>query len=117
MPISILEDTIVGVLENLGIVPYALVAPHDAVTPCVVYQQITSFPLRSHEGYVADRSRWQLSCYANERTEVLDLAETVKAAFDLNQTDFELSTKESEIETVDDASKLYRKILDFDIWK
>lgn len=113
----ILENTIVGVLENVGVTPYPLVAPHDAITPCVVYQQISTFPLRTHEGYVADRSRWQFSCYANERNEVLDLAESVKAAFDLNQIDFELSTKESEIETVDDVSKLYRKILDFDIWK
>jgi len=114
---SILENTIVTLLENLDITPYPLVAPHDAVTPCVVYQQVSTFPLRSHEGYVADRSRWQLSCYAYERSEVLSLADTVRAAFDLNQTDFELSTKESEIETVDDGSKLYRKILDFQIWK
>ena len=115
----ILENTIVTLLENLDITPYALVAPHDAVTPCVVYQQITTFPLRSHEGYVADRSRWQLSCYAHDRTEVLDLAEQVRAAFDLNQTDFELSTKESEIETVDSSTdaRLYRKILDFNIWR
>lgn len=116
MPISILEDVIVGILENLDIVPYPLLAPHDAVTPCVVYQQIATFPLRSHEGYVISRSRWQLSCYAHERTEVLDLANTVRAAFDLNQIDFELSTAESEIETVDDTG-LYRKILDFQIWK
>jgi len=117
VPIGAVETTIVTLLENLQIVPYALVAPHDAVTPCVVYQQISTFPIRTHEGYVADRSRWQLSCYANERTEVLDLAEQVRAAFDLNRIDFELSTKESEIETVDDDTKLYRKILDFQIWR
>lgn len=116
MPISILEDTIVGLLENLDITPYPLVAPYDAVTPCVVYQQITTSPLRSHEGYVMGRSRWQLSCYAHERNEVLDLADTVRAAFDLNQIDFELATAESEIETVDQTG-LYRKILDFNIWK
>ena len=116
MPISILEDVIVGVLENAGVIPYPLVAPHDAVTPCVVYQQVSTFPLRSHEGYVMGRSRWQMSCYAHERNEVLNLADTVRAAFDLNQIDFELSTAESEIETVDDTG-LYRKILDFQIWK
>lgn len=111
-----LENTIVSILENVDIVPYPLVAPHDAVTPCVVYQQITTFPLRSHEGYVSDRSRWQMSCYAHERDEVLNLADTVRAAFDLNQIDFELATAESEIETVDQTG-LYRKILDFNIWK
>lgn len=113
----ILENTIVTLLENLDITPYPLVAPHDAVTPCVVYQQITTNPLRTHEGYVADRSRWQLSCYAHERTEVLTLADSVRAAFDLNQIDFELSTAESEIETVDPDTGLYRKILDFNIWR
>ena len=112
-----LEDVIVGILENLQITPYPLVAPHDAVTPCAVYQQISTFPLRTHEGYVADRSRWQLSCYAHDRDEVIDLAAQVKAAFDINQTDFELSTAEGEIETVDDESGLFRKILDFQIWK
>lgn len=116
MPISILEDTIAGILENVDIVPYPIVAPHDAVTPCVVYQRVSTFPLRSHDGYVIGRSRWQLSCYAHDRDEVLNLADTVRAAFDLNIIDFELATAESEIETVDD-SELYRKILEFQIWK
>jgi hypothetical protein len=111
-----IEDTIVAVLVNIGVAPYPLVAPHDAVTPCVVYQQISTFPIRSHEGYVADRARWQLSCYAHERNEVLDLAAQVRAAFDLNRIDFELSTLESEIETVDDTG-LFRKILDFNVWR
>ena len=91
------ENIIVSILENIGVAPYALVAPHDAITPCVVYQQIFTFPLRTHEGYVADRSRWQLSCYAHEWNEVKELAAQVRAAFDLNQTDFELSTLETEI--------------------
>ena len=113
----ILEDTIVSVLENVGVIPYPLVAPHDPVTPCVVYQRITHPPFRTHEGNAADRGLWQFSCYAHERNEVLDLAETVRAAFDLNQIDFELATMESEIETIDADSQLYRKILDFNIWK
>ena len=111
------ENTIVTILENLNVVPYPLVAPHDPVTPCVVYQRITRPPFRTHDGNAADRGLWQFSCYAHERNEVLDLADTVRAAFDLNQIDFELSTAESEIETVDPDSGLYRKILDFQIWK
>lgn len=111
-----LEDTIVRILENVGIVPYPLVAPHDAETPLVVYQQVSTFPLRAHEGYVIGRSRWQLSCYAHDRSEVLELADTVRAAFDLNQIDFELATAESEIETVDADSGLFRKILEFQFW-
>lgn len=111
------EATIVSLLSNIGVSAYPLVAPHDAITPCVVYQKIFINPLRTHEGYVADRSRWQLACWAYTYDESVALAEQVRAAFDLNQIEFELSTREGEIDLPDPDTNLYRRILDFQIWK
>jgi len=113
----VIEDTIVAMLDSAGITNYPLVPPHDAPTPCVVYQKISMMDMRSHEGYVAERGRWQFSCYAYTYPESKDLAETVKALFDLNQIDFELATREGEIDTPDPDTGLFRKILDFFIWK
>ena len=83
----------------------------------MVYQKISINPIRTHGGYAADRARWQLACWAYTYDESLALAEQVRAAFDLNTTDFELATREAELDLPDPDTNLYRRILDFNIWK
>lgn len=109
------EQTIVALINNIGVQAYPLVAPHDAPAPFVVYQKIVTNPLRTHSGIAQNRGRWQLACWAYTYEESTALAESVRAAFDLNRVDFELSTREMEIDLPDPDTNLFRRVLDFDI--
>ena len=112
------EDTITTLLSSIGIESFPLVAPHDQAAPFVVYQEIPSnLNIITHDGYVAERSRWQMACWAYTYGESSALAEQVRAAFDLNTTDFEFAKKENKFDFPDPDTNLYRKILEFYIWK
>jgi len=112
-----IRTAIDSTLTNADIPAYWMIVPHDPVTPCVVYQEISITPIRSHEGNAADRQRWQLSCWAYSADETELLAATVKSLFDLNQTEFEIATVESELDFPDVDRELFRKILEFQFWR
>ena len=112
-----IRTAIDSTLTNADIPAYWMIAPHDAVTPCVVYQQISTSPMRAHTGNVADRQRWQLSCWAHSADETELLATTVKGLLDLNQSEFEIATVEAELDFPDADRELFRKILEFQFWK
>ena len=112
-----IEEMIATLLDSATIENYPHPAPHDAPTPNVTYQQISPANIRTHEGYVANRERWQLNCWAHDPNEKRTLFNTVKALFDLNQTDFELAYAENELDLPDADTGLYRKVLEVLIWK
>lgn len=111
-----IEETVVTTLQGMGANVYPLVAPEDAPYPFIVYQRVSTLPIRSHAGNVMDRPRYQISVWSNSYEQVVDVAENIKQALDLNQADFKLATRESEIESTDAEPGLYRKVLDFFIW-
>jgi hypothetical protein len=112
------EDTIRTILSNNSIEWYPLVAPHDADAPFVVYQEIPSnLNLRTHQGDVAQRSRWQLACWAYTYDEAKQLADSVKSLFHLNLINFKFAAVERKFDLPDPDSELSRKILEVFLWE
>lgn len=112
------EDTIRAMLTDNSIDWYPLVAPHDAPAPFVVYQEVPSnMNLRTHVGDVANRSRWQLSCWAYTYDEAKALASTLQSLFHLNVTNFEFAAVERRLDLPDPDSELSRKILEVFLWE
>jgi hypothetical protein len=112
-----IEDKIPYLLTNAQVTNYPHPAPHEATFPNVTYFFVNPMNIRSHEGYVVNRERWQLNCWAYDRTEARDLFRLVKGVFDLNKDDFEISYVENEIDLPDAETGLFRKILEVVIMK
>ena len=112
-----IRETVVTVLETAGLTGYPGSVPAKVGTyPCVVYQIISNKKIRTHAGNVGERPRVQLSCYGKTLATCVATAETVKAAMDLNQTNFELATLENEQDAKEVEPGIHRVILEFFIW-
>jgi hypothetical protein len=111
-----METILKTVLKTTNYPVYALSVPADGIYPCIVYQRISTFPMRSHSGNYMERPRFQISCWGNSYAEAKTVSEAVKTALDLNQVNFKLATKENELDDKEVETILYRKILDFYIW-
>jgi hypothetical protein len=111
-----METTLVTLLRTLGYPVYALSVPTDGTYPCIAFQRVSTLPIRSHQGNEMERPRFQISCWGNTYAVAKTISEAVKTALDLNQTNFELATKENELDDLETETKLYRKILDFYVW-
>lgn len=110
------EAQAVAALTAAGITAYPMKAPTGASPPFVVYQRISTDPLRSHDGTQMEQTRLQVTCWAEKYNQALSTAETVKQALDLNQLHFKISTKAGEFDMVEPEVNLYRRVLDFLIW-
>jgi hypothetical protein len=111
-----IENDVDTVLSGLGTV-YPLSMPdQNASLPCTVYQFISAAPFRSHSSKILSRRRLQISCWATTYAAAITLSESVKAAFDLNQTNFKLATHEDERDGKEVETGLSRKILQFYVW-
>lgn len=112
-----IQDTVKSKLAGIG-TTYPLAMPQQSASlPCTVYQFITARPQRYHGGNSFLRHRLQVSCWANTYAAAVDLANLVIAAFDLNTTDFELSTHEDTRDDKEVETGLSRQILQFDVWE
>lgn len=104
---------VVQVLKDNSIQVYPLVMPRaDVVLPCVVYQLITSKQFRHMRGNGLIRPTYQLSVWGKTYVESSELAETIKALFDLDQELYELSYFENDSDFPVDESELYRVVLE-----
>lgn len=112
-----MEATLKTVLDTTNYPVYALSIPTNGALPCIVYQRISTYQIRSHSGNEMERPRFQISCWANTYSGAKTVAEAVKTALDLNQTNFKLATKEDELDDKEVETNLYRKILDFYVWE
>ena len=110
------QATLVSLLQGAGLTVYPLTVPQNGTYPNVVYQRVSNMQVRTHSGVALERPRVQLSCWAKTYAECVATAQTVKAALDLNQTDFKLATKENELDAQEVETGLYRIILDFYVW-
>lgn len=111
-----METILKTVLDSTNYPVYALAVPTNGTYPCIVYQRISTFQMRSHSGNELERPRFQISCWANSYAEAKTVSEAVKTALDLNQVNFKLATKENELDDKEIETNLYRKILDFFVW-
>jgi hypothetical protein len=111
-----METTLKTVLDATGYPVYALSIPADGNYPCIVYQMISNLNIRSHAGNEMEKARFQISCWGKTYGEAVTLSEAVETVLDLNQINFELATKENELDDKEVETNLYRKILDFYVW-
>jgi hypothetical protein len=112
-----IQETLVSVLTGAGLTVYPLSVPTGGSYPNVVYQTISNRQIRSHAGVEMERPRMQISCWAKTYAACVTTAQAVKNALDLNQADFNLATKENEIDIKEVESGLYRTVLDYFIWQ
>ena len=101
----------------VGVTIYPLTVPAGSSYPCATYQRISSNPIRSHAGNVMNKARYQISTYGESYSDCVALANTIVALLDLNQTDFELVTKENEFDVKEPESGNYSTKIDFLIWE
>lgn len=111
-----METILKTVLDTTSYPVYTLSIPSNGTIPCIVYQRISTLPMRSHSGNYMERPRFQISCWGTTYAQAKTVSEAVKTALDLNQTNFELATKENEFDEKEVETNLYRKVLDFFIW-
>lgn len=96
---------------------YPLSMPKQGATlPGGCYQFISETNMRHHGGQDLVRRRLQVSCWANTYAAAVTLADSVKAALNLNQTNIELITAESISDFKDVEANLYRRIVEFYVW-
>lgn len=114
---TLLEEDIVSLLTTSpALTAYALSVPENGTYPCVVYQRISTNPLRTMSGNGLEKTRFQLTCWGKTLDSSLQTAKTVKTKFDLNQTNFVLATRENEFTAKEIESGLYSTVLDIFIW-
>ena len=112
-----MEEILKPLLKTLGYPVYADSVPTDGSYPCIVFQRITTYQYRSHTGNEMERPRFQISCWSKTPTEAKTLSESVKSLLDLNVTNFKLATKENELDDKEMETGLYRKLLEFYVYK
>ena len=110
------ETDLVTLLQAQGLTLYPGSIPVNGAYPCVVYQRISTPQVRSHQAVELEYPRFQLSCWAKTYKASIQTAETVKNVLDLNQTNFELATRESEFDLQDEEATLYRRVLEYFLW-
>lgn len=110
------EDVHALLTASPALTAYPLSVPTNGTFPCVVYQRISTNPQRTMSGNGLEKVRFQLKCWGTTYESSLGNAKAVKTKFDLNQTNFVLSTRENEFTTKEIESGLYSTVLEFFIW-
>jgi hypothetical protein len=111
-----IQDNIHSTLSGVG-TTYPLAVPNSGASyPCIVYQFISEVQMRSHSGNGLRKHRVQISCWATTYAAAVTLAESVKAALDLNQTNYELATHETSRDEKEVETGLSRRMMDFFVW-
>lgn len=112
-----IQETLVTVLETTGKPVYSLSIPVNGTLPCIVYQQVSDVPIRTHSDNAMKKYRFQVSCWGNKYSDVVSLSEQVETQLDLNQVNFELATRENTLDDKEVETGLYRKVSDYFIWE
>ena len=110
-----IDSVIYGKLATVG-AAYPLSMPPGATLPGMAYQFISEIPMRHHGGADMVRRRLQVACWAKTWAAAVTLADSVRAALDLNQTNIELITAENISDFKDPEAELYRRIVEFYVW-
>lgn len=111
-----IDSVIASKLASIGTF-YPLKMPNQGATlPGGCYQFISEVPMRHHGGNDMVRRRLQVSCWGRTYASAITLADSVKAALNLNQSNIELITAETISDFIDEKAQLYRRIVEFYVW-
>lgn len=110
-----IESVIASKLAAVG-AAYPLAMPPGATLPGMCYQFISESVMRHHGGQDLVRRRLQVSCWAKTYAAAVTLADSVRSALNLNQTNIELITAETISDFKDAEAELYRRIVEFYVW-
>ena len=91
--------------------------PANPTLPSVTYKFISLVQSRHHAGNDIARYRLQVDCWAKTRAAANTLADSVKSALDLNQTNIKLITMEQAIDFDEPETGIERRILEFYVWE
>lgn len=112
-----IDTVIASKLASVGTF-YPLAMPSKGATlPGGCYQFISEVNMRHHGGADMVRRRLQVSCWAQTYAAAITLADSVKAALNLNRTNIELIVAETISDYIDEEAQLYRRIVEFYIWE
>lgn len=103
-------ETIVSLISASGCYPYER---PNGVNNCIIYQQISDVPIRTHSGNVGSKTRVQMTIFNETLAGCKVMANSVKNLLDLNKTNFVLSWNIDDIIIKDIESGLFQEILDF----
>ena len=114
-----LRDHILGVPDVAALVDgrvYADEAPQEVGDPFIVYQRISTVPTRAVQRVVAVRARMQIECWGTKKTDVLALANALRASFrgrgQLGQLDVIDAIADDERSDRNAVFQLYRQSID-----
>jgi hypothetical protein len=94
---------------------YPMRRPQDDPAPCVVYQRISTAPVKNIEGDSGlDSVRLQVSCWATAYADAKALAAAVRSA--INASDLKSAT-EMEMDDQDAETREFRVMTDYRIWQ
>lgn len=114
--------TFAGLVALIASKVFPLKAPHDFNAPYVTYQKISGNRFQAHEGN-SDLSnpRFQFSCWAVSYKQAKLVANQVVSAMHafkgvVDGVDIQMSGVDSEVDTYDEETKLFRVIIDIVLW-
>jgi hypothetical protein len=91
--------------------------PKSPSMPATSYKFISLSPRRSHAGNIASRYRLQVDCWAITRQAANTLADSVRAALDLDRSNVKLITAENAIDLNEPEIGIERRMLEFYVWE
>lgn len=115
-------STFAGITALLSTRIFPLRAPDQLVVPFIVYQKITGNREQSHTGSSnLANPRFQVSCWGSTYASAKAVSRQVVLALDafkgvVSGVDIQFSDIESEVDTFDEDTKLYRVLLDVIFW-
>lgn len=112
-----IEATLKSALETTGKSAYALVKPEKATLPCITYRRIGTYHHRNLSSPSSlNRIRFQIDVWGSDYSSTRTLANSVVTKLEANQTDWEVSTVENELDMRDEESGLYRVLIEVYLW-
>ncbi|GAP07125.1 hypothetical protein ATHL_01993 [Anaerolinea thermolimosa] len=107
------EEKLVTLLSGMKVFP--LLKPEGEVSPCVLYQRISTQERNHHGGKGLKLSRFQLTCLDSTKAGVVSLVEEVKNRLDLNQTTWLFSWLINQYDDLEE--NFFKTILEFYIFE
>jgi hypothetical protein len=90
--------------------------PANPTLPSTSYKFVSMQQKRHHGGNDLQKHRLQVDCWATTRAAANTLADSVKAALDLNQTNIELIIVENAADMNEPESGIERRMLEFFVY-
>jgi hypothetical protein len=112
-----IEETLKTVLETSGKKAYALIKPEKATLPCITYRRIATYHHRNvNSPSSLNRILFQIDVWGSDYNSTRTLANSLVTILEANDTSWEVSTVENEMDFRDEESGLYRVLIEVYLW-